>query len=163
MGCFYCKPTTTVTEDPDVAVFAKVSTCAIIFPRTEWSQGGPILLSADMDGSGENGMFYVRGNRLHYNTTIAEGTRFKCGCWGDRWRVSKITKVEVVTGTLNLSGIRTKSGQIRALSMHPGVRVTFENKQVLVARMTDARNFCAKLRQIVDHCQGKDNIQHRPA
>lgn len=131
MGSCYCRPTTAVTEDRDVAMHAEVGTCVLIHPEGDYTMLSGLF----------NGLVYVRGTTLRYATTA--GSIFWCECVGSDWALSDIKKVEGVNGNIS---IRTGRGQ-RHLSMNPGLKIRFRDHDTLVMAMPDAVSFCTRLRE----------------
>lgn len=131
MGCCYCRPTTAVTLDPDVAMYAQVGTCVLIHPEGDYT-----MLSGLFDG-----LVHVRGSSLRYATTV--GSIFWCECVGYNWGVSDIKQVESVNGNVT---IRTGRGH-RHLSMNPGLKIRFRDHDTLVMATPDAVSFCSRLRE----------------
>lgn len=134
MGCCFCRPTAEVTEDPDVAMHTAVSSC-VMLPH----HGGYVMYSGLFDG-----LFYVRGDQLSYETKV--GSRFWCKCGGLNWTLSDIKQIDVVTGNV---GLCSRRGFIRTLTMSPGLMILFTDNTRMVTAMPDAANFCARLQQYI--------------
>jgi hypothetical protein len=136
-----------MTEDPDVAMYTKVSSC-VLLPST----GGFAMYSGAFSG-----FFYVRGSRLYYDTKV--GSRFWCSCVGLDWDLADIGRVEAVTGSVK---VISRHGIPRTLTMNPGLKITFKtNGSTMVTAMPDAVNFCAKLKQYMVAPQPVENVKER--
>ena len=136
-NCCYCRPQTLVTEDPDVSIFTDVGFSITMSPNNFF------------DSCQYYGMVYVKSRNLYLEATA--GRRFCCLCCRDRWSLSFITQVEVVTGNLTITrsdldryGVISRT----TYSMNPGVRVTFKSGSRLVMQMENAENFCTQLRRL---------------
>ena len=81
--CCGCRPTTLVTEDPDVTLYTKT--------------GRGVVVTVFGPRPHHPGLLYVKNGRLYletvyYNTLV-------CKCYNGRsWKLSKIKSVEVVDG-----------------------------------------------------------------
>ena len=137
-----------MTEDPDVAMYTKVSSC-VLLPST----GGFTMYSGAFGG-----FFYVRGSRLYYDTKV--GSHFWCSCVGLDWDLADIGDVKPVTGNVRVT---SRHGIPRTLSMNPGLKITFRNNNTMVTAMPDAVNFCAKLKQYMTAPKQVENVKERSA
>ena len=136
-NCFYCRPQTLVTEDPDVTIFTEVGFCVMMFPSGDFTT----YCQAE-------GLVYVKNqSSLYLESTI--GDRFCCLCCRSDWSLSDITQVEMVTGNITV----TRRNRYRVIdrtthSMNPGVRITFKHGGQLVMQTARAENFCTQLRRL---------------
>ena len=135
-NCFYCRPQTLVTEDPDVTMFTEVGFCVMMghYPGdfTQLSRFG--------------GLAYVK-NTGHLCLESTCGERFCCLCCRKGWKLSDFNQVEVVTGSITVT-VRSKYGTNRTThEMNPGLGIILKNGYRIVMKMPDAVNFCARLRQ----------------
>ena len=132
MGSCFCFPVSSVTEDPSVVMYTEVGKAII-----SHQQSGIVMEASLFDG-----MVYVRGDRLYYNSKY--GDEFWCTCTsGSDWFVSDIRNIEVITGDITFN---YSNGLNRHISMNPGIRITFRDNTILMAAMPDAINFSLKLR-----------------
>lgn len=142
MGCGYCRPTTAVTEDRDVMMYAPVGTCVMIHPEGDYT-----MLSGFFDG-----LLYVRDGTLYYATVA--GKIFWCECVGSDWAVSDVKRVEVVSGNITIrAGPR---GHPRHLAMNPGLKIRFRDHNTLMMAMPDAVTFCGRLREYMSSTQSAE-------
>ena len=138
-NCFYCRPQTLVTEDPNVTMFTKVG-----FGVLMGQYPGDFT---HLTGSRTGGLAYVK-NTGHLCLESTCGKRLCCLCSRDSWKLSDITQVEVVTGSITLT-VKGRHGIIHQSTqeMNPGLGVILKNGKKIVLNMPDAVNFCARLRQ----------------
>ena len=148
-GCF-CFPVSYVTENPAVAMY------------TECGKGVFMHLQSRivMESSFFNGMVYVIGDRIYYNSKY--GDTFWCPCIAGIERfVADIRNIEVVTGNFT---VFNSNGFNRELNMNPGLRITFKDNAALLVTMPDAVNFSLQLRQYQSNSisRGRMGFSHVP-
>lgn len=139
MGCCLCRPITEVTEDPEVLLHTEVGAVAIIDNH-----------GIDLISSATQGLLYLRGNRLCYESTI----RSKLCCRHNQicWYLSQLREVRAVYG-------ETVLVPMEKVVLNPGLRVTFEKADgsigALAMAMPAAENFSSALLHHMGHTVAK--------
>ena len=137
MGLCLCRPQTLVTEDPNVIMYTKVGFCAL---KGRYPEDFITL-------SRFGGLAYVR-NTGHLCLESTIGSRFCCHCCSEGWRLSDISQVEVVNGSITVS-TRDRYGTLYNThhQLNPGLGIMLKNGDRILMKMPNAVNFCTRLRQ----------------
>ena len=132
-----CRPLTTVTEDPNVIMHTEVGFSAL---KGRYPDDFSVL------SRWGGGVAYVRNTGyLFLGSTV--GGRLCCFGCSEGWRSSDISQVEAVSGTVAYSR-HTNSGSFDFTNqMNPGLRIMLASGDRMWIKMSDAVNFCARLRQ----------------
>ena len=136
MGLCLCRPQTLVTEDPNVIMHTEVGFCALKgrYPGdfTQLCRFG--------------GLAYVR-NTGHLCLESTIGSRFCCHCCSEGWRLSDISQVEVVNGSITVSTRSRYGTHNKTHQLNPGLGIMLKNGDRILMKMPNAVNFCTRLRQ----------------
>ena len=136
MGCCLCRPITEVTEDPEVTLHTEVGAVAIIDN-----------LGTDLISSASQGLLYVRGNRLCYESTV--GSKLCCRHNQTSWYLSQLRDVRVVHG-------ETVLVPMAKVALNPGLRVTFEKSNGSIGTLAMAMPAAVTFRSALLHHVGQN-------